>query len=91
MPAYAFGCCCLVTIGWPIHTKVTEDCRAERYLSKYGPTYKVSFAASVGLLPEAVVSMAVMWWFVAKRDPMLKQGEVSGDDDSSVGEDTMKA
>ncbi|KAK3679505.1 hypothetical protein LTR78_001066 [Recurvomyces mirabilis] len=166
MPAYAFGCCYLVTIGWLIHTKrliswaaaigleviacicyivlitvrepvvkyvfVTlalacsisiypiiwpERIRAASgtmatglaigitnaaaqlqgivgprvYLSKYGPTYKVSFAASIGLLAGAIVGIAVTWWLVAKRDRCQGQEEVIGGEDSSVGSDAVKA
>ena len=54
------------------------------YQSKYGPTYKVSFAASIGLLVGAIASISVTWWLVAKADRRraaekeTQQGEVPG-------------
>ncbi|KAK4902730.1 hypothetical protein LTR27_000669 [Elasticomyces elasticus] len=143
MPTYAFGCACLILIGWLIHTKrivswaaamtlelvacvcyiilITvrtaivryifltiavgcsisiypilwpERIRAARgttatglaigitnaaaqlsgivgprvYLAEYGPMYRVSFAASIGVLAGAIASIGATWWIVRKRD-----------------------
>jgi len=37
-------------------------------LSKYGPSYRVSFAASIGLLAGAIASIGATWFLVRKRD-----------------------
>jgi len=143
MPTYAFGCSCLVIIGWLIHRKkispwvaaislevcacvcyivlitvrppivryifVTfatacsiciypiiwpERIRAahgtttaglaigltnaaaqltgiigpEVYQSKFGPTYKVSFSASIGLLVGAIAAILSTWYLVRRQD-----------------------
>ncbi|KAK5731552.1 hypothetical protein LTR17_011257 [Elasticomyces elasticus] len=38
------------------------------YLSEYGPMYRVSFAASIGVLAGAIASIGATWWIVRKRD-----------------------
>jgi len=38
------------------------------YQSKFGPTYKVSFAASIGLLAGAIMSISATWWLVVRAD-----------------------
>lgn len=38
------------------------------YQPKFGPNYKVSFSASIGLLAGAIASISVTWYLVAKRD-----------------------
>lgn len=38
------------------------------YQSKFGPSYKVSFAASIGLLAGAVSSIGLTWFLVRRRD-----------------------
>lgn len=55
------------------------------FQSRFGPTYKVSFAASIGLLAGAVASISVTWWLVARRD-RLHRDEVEVADESSSDE-----
>lgn len=38
------------------------------YQPKFGPTYKVSFSASLGLVSTAVLFICITWWILAKRD-----------------------
>lgn len=38
------------------------------YQPKFGPTYRVSFSTSIGLLSCTVISVAVTWWFVVRGD-----------------------
>lgn len=38
------------------------------YQSKYGPSYKVSFSASIGLLVGAIVAIAASWLLVRRQD-----------------------
>lgn len=38
------------------------------YQPKFGPTYKVSFSASIGLVSTAVVFICITWYIIAKRD-----------------------
>jgi len=38
------------------------------YQSRFGPSYKVSFAVSIGLLAGAVASIALTWRLVSRRD-----------------------
>ncbi|KAK6419180.1 hypothetical protein LTR81_007760 [Elasticomyces elasticus] len=38
------------------------------YLAEYGPMYRVSFAASIGVLAGAIASIGATWWIVRKRD-----------------------
>lgn len=35
---------------------------------RFGPTYKVSFSASIGLLAGAILSIAATWYLVSKQD-----------------------
>lgn len=36
------------------------------YNLKFGPTYRVSYTASVGLLAGTVVALLLTWWTVAR-------------------------
>ncbi|CAK4029530.1 high-affinity nicotinic acid transporter [Lecanosticta acicola] len=47
------------------------------YESKYGPTYRVSFAASIGLLVGAIVAIAASWFLVRRQD---RKGEAFGEE-----------
>ncbi|KEZ45632.1 hypothetical protein SAPIO_CDS1990 [Scedosporium apiospermum] len=38
------------------------------YQPKFGPTYRVSFSASIGILSATVLSVASAWFFVARGD-----------------------
>lgn len=38
------------------------------YQPKFGPTYKVSFSASIGLVSTAVIFISITWFIIAKRD-----------------------
>lgn len=38
------------------------------YQPKFGPTYKVSFSASIGLVSMAVIFICITWYIIAKRD-----------------------
>ena len=38
------------------------------YQPKFGPSYKVSYSVSIGLLAGAIVSIAATWYLVAKKD-----------------------
>ncbi|SMY26146.1 unnamed protein product [Zymoseptoria tritici ST99CH_1A5] len=38
------------------------------YQTRFGPTYKVSFAVSIGLLAGAIAAICVTWWIVDGRD-----------------------
>lgn len=50
------------------------------YNLKFGPTYRVSYTASVGLLCGTVVAVVVTWWTVARprrTDDVERGGEDS--------------
>ena len=38
------------------------------YQPKFGPTYKVSFSASIGLVSTAIIFICITWYIIAKRD-----------------------
>lgn len=38
------------------------------YQSKFGPSYKVSYSTSVGLLAVTVVTMCLAWFLVHRQD-----------------------
>lgn len=50
------------------------------YQSKFGPSYKVSFAVSIGLLAGAVLSIAQTWYLVRRRDARKVVEEAEADD-----------
>ncbi|PKS06146.1 hypothetical protein jhhlp_007463 [Lomentospora prolificans] len=59
------------------------------YQSKFGPTYRVSYSASIGILSATVLSVATAWFLVAKQDRKA-QGEresslESGESDGTAG------
>lgn len=41
------------------------------YQSKFGPTYKVSYATSIGLLSVTVVNILATWWLVKRQERVL--------------------
>lgn len=55
------------------------------YQSKFGPTYRVSFAVSIGLLAGAIASIAATWLLVKKRDGMPSPPGAIRDEISSDG------
>ncbi|KXT13092.1 hypothetical protein AC579_2146 [Pseudocercospora musae] len=57
------------------------------YQSKFGPTYRVSYSISIGLLFGAVASVGMTWYLIRKRD--LAVGEVKSDDEAKVGRELM--
>lgn len=48
------------------------------YQSKFGPTYKVSYSISIGLLVGAIASIGVTWYLIRKRD-LVAEGKESAD------------
>lgn len=38
------------------------------YQPKFGPTYRVSYSASIGILCATVLSVFAAWFFVARED-----------------------
>lgn len=52
------------------------------YQPKYGPTYKTSFSASIGLISFAIIMICITWRLVAKKDRELKE---AGLDDKVPG------
>ncbi|KAK3624930.1 hypothetical protein LTR56_020744 [Elasticomyces elasticus] len=53
------------------------------YLAEYGPMYRVSFAASIGVLAGAIASIGATWWIVRKRD-ITDQNAASGTQTGAV-------
>lgn len=55
------------------------------YQSRFGPSYKVSYSTSVGLLAVTVVSMCLAWFLVHRQDERerLSVSVVEGNTDSS--------
>ncbi|KAK4500084.1 hypothetical protein PRZ48_008270 [Zasmidium cellare] len=45
------------------------------FQSRFGPTYKVSYSASIGLLVGAILSIAASWYLVRKQDRREKARE----------------
>ncbi|KAF7188202.1 MFS transporter prlL [Pseudocercospora fuligena] len=45
------------------------------YQSRFGPTYKVSYEISIGLLVGAVASIGVTWWLIRRRDLVVEETE----------------
>jgi hypothetical protein len=45
------------------------------YQPKFGPTYRVSFATSIGLLSCTIISVATSWYFVVQGDRLRAQKE----------------
>lgn len=42
------------------------------YQSKFGPTYKVSYSTSVGLLTVTVATMCLTWFLIHRQDKKVK-------------------
>ncbi|EPE24755.1 MFS general substrate transporter [Glarea lozoyensis ATCC 20868] len=42
------------------------------YQSKFGPTYRVSYITSIGLLCGTLISLVLSWYFVARQDEQTK-------------------
>ncbi|KAH6695450.1 major facilitator superfamily domain-containing protein [Plectosphaerella plurivora] len=57
------------------------------YQPKFGPTYRVSFATSIGLLSCTIVSVATSWYFVVKGDRLRAQQE--GDASAAAASDKV--
>lgn len=51
------------------------------YQPKFGPTYRVSFSTSIGLLVCTVISVSTTWFFVRRGD----QQRAAGIDNHDVG------
>lgn len=57
------------------------------YQSKFGPTYRVSYATSIGLLSVTVINILITWFIVNRRDKQRTDDEVIGTDGESPGGD----
>lgn len=57
------------------------------YQSKFGPTYRVSYATSIGLLSVTVINILVTWFLVNRGDKRRVHGEATTTDEESPGDD----
>jgi hypothetical protein len=48
------------------------------YQSKFGPTYKVSYSASIGLLVGALFAISTAWVLVKRGDSKGAQNDIEG-------------
>ena len=57
------------------------------YQSKFGPTYRVSYSASIGILCATVLSVLSAWFFVVREDRKRLRNEAgdSGGSDTEAG------
>lgn len=58
------------------------------YQQKFGPTYRVSYSASIGILSTTVLSVFATWFFVAREDRKRLEtasGESGGGSDTEAG------
>lgn len=57
------------------------------YQPKFGPTYRVSYSASIGILCATVLSVFAAWFFVAKEDRKRLEADAreSGRSDTEAG------
>lgn len=57
------------------------------YQPKFGPTYRVSYSASIGILCATVMSVLAAWFFVVREDRKLAKGTSieSGGSDTEAG------
>ena len=61
------------------------------YQPKFGPTYRVSYSASIGILCATVLSVFAAWFFVAREDRKRLEaasGESGGSDTEAGVEKT---
>lgn len=58
------------------------------YQSKFGPTYRVSYSASIGLLTGCLLAICTAWYFVRKGDAKRAQeeGMTSSEEGSEAAE-----
>ena len=54
------------------------------YQPKFGPTYRVSYSASIGILCATVLSVLATWFLVAREDRKRLEADSGG----SAGSDT---
>ncbi|KAL0936206.1 high-affinity nicotinic acid transporter [Colletotrichum truncatum] len=62
------------------------------YQPKFGPTYRVSYSCSIGLLCGTLLSVSSAWYFVARQDKQeerLGTSSVESDIDNSVQDKTQ--
>lgn len=57
------------------------------YQSKFGPSYRVSYSVSIGLLALTVVSVCVAWFMVRRQDERARLGVSGGEEESAVSWD----
>lgn len=57
------------------------------YQPKFGPTYRVSYSASIGILCATVLSVVAAWFFVVREDRKLadRASTESGGSDTEAG------
>ncbi len=48
------------------------------YQSKFGPTYRVSYGTSIGLLVACQASILGTWWLVLRGDRLRAEAKVDG-------------
>jgi hypothetical protein len=58
------------------------------YQPKFGPTYRVSFSCSIGLLSGTLLAVSTTWFFVARED--RKAATLANNTDISDGDTTIK-
>ena len=61
------------------------------YQAKFGPSYRVSYSASIGILCSTVLSVLAAWFFVVREDRKRLDamvGESNGSDTEAAVEKT---
>ncbi|OHE98162.1 high-affinity nicotinic acid transporter [Colletotrichum orchidophilum] len=62
------------------------------YQSRFGPTYRVSYACSIGLLCGTLLAVSAAWFFVVRKDwNETNQGNIGAELDSETGSHTGAA
>lgn len=55
------------------------------YQTKFGPSYKVSYCTSIGLLAVTVLTICLTWFLVHKSDKQRAVSDVAATDEENGG------
>lgn len=58
------------------------------YQTRFGPTYRVSYSVSIGLLTTTVATICVTWFLVDREDKRRLTASVEATDEEQLGIDT---
>lgn len=63
------------------------------YQTKFGPSYRVSYCTSIGLLTVTVIMILVTWFLVSKKDQRIAtqaRAGTAGDHGGTISSDVKK-